>query len=141
MAGDPPRPNAHTGARIMAGHLAGKVAVTEAPASPAPDRGFAAFVIMMSALMMLAALGLDGMLPSLPTIAHDLAIRSPNDRQLVVMTYGMSMGVGTIVYGPLMDRYGRKPVLLAGLAAFAAFSAVAAVATTLPMLLVARGLQ
>jgi MFS transporter, DHA1 family, multidrug resistance protein len=125
----------------MAGHLAGKDTVTKDTASAAPDRGFAAFVIMMAALMMLGALGLDGMLPGLPTIAHDLAIRSPNDRQLIVMAYGLSMGVGTIVYGPLMDRYGRKPVLLAGLAGFAAFSAVAAVATSLPMLLVARSLQ
>src|SRR5258705_9513608 len=115
--------------------------MTEDTASSPPDRGFAAFVAMMAALMMLGALGLDGMLPSLPIIAHDLGIRSPNDRQLVVMTYGLSMGVGTIVYGPLMDRYGRKLVLLAGLVGFAAFSAVAAVATSLPMLLVARSLQ
>jgi len=53
--------------------------------SSAPDRGFAAFVTMMAALMMLGAVGLDGMLPSLPTIAHDLDIRSPNQRQLVVV--------------------------------------------------------
>jgi len=34
---------------------------------------------MMAALMMLGALGLDGMLPGLPAIVHDLSIRSPND--------------------------------------------------------------
>ena len=72
---------------------------------------------------------------------HDLDIRSPNDSQLVVVVYGLSIGLGTIVYGPLMDRYGRKPVLLAGLAGFALSSALAAVATSLTMLLVARTLQ
>ena len=115
--------------------------MTEDTASSASDRGFAAFVTMMAALMMLGALGLDGMLPSLPAIARDLAIRSPNDRQLVVVVYGLSMGLGTIVYGPLMDHYGRKPLLLAGLAGFAASTALAAFATSLPMLLVARSLQ
>jgi MFS transporter, DHA1 family, multidrug resistance protein len=115
--------------------------MTENIASSSQDRGFVAFVAMMAALMMLGALGLDGLLPSLPTIAHDLDIRSPNDSQLVVVVYGLSIGLGTIVYGPLMDRYGRKPVLLAGLAGFAISSALAAVATSLPILLVARTLQ
>jgi DHA1 family bicyclomycin/chloramphenicol resistance-like MFS transporter len=91
--------------------------------------------------MMLGALGLDGMLPGLPTIARDLDIRSPNDRQLVVAVYGLSIGLGTIVYGPLMDRYGRKPVLLAGLIGFALTSALAAVATSLTVLIAARVLQ
>jgi DHA1 family bicyclomycin/chloramphenicol resistance-like MFS transporter len=109
--------------------------------SSGPDRGFAAFVTMMAALMMLGALGLDGMLPSLPTIARDLDIRSPNDRQLVVAVYGLSIGLGTVVYGPLMDRYGRKPVLLAGLVGFALTSALAAVATSLNVLIAARALQ
>jgi DHA1 family bicyclomycin/chloramphenicol resistance-like MFS transporter len=115
--------------------------VTDDDASSTSDRGFAAFVTMMAALMMLGALGLDGMLPGLANIARDLEIASPNDRQLVVVVYGVSIGLGTIVYGPLMDRYGRKPVLLAGLAGFALSSALAAIATSLTMLLVARGLQ
>ena len=115
--------------------------MTENTTSSPPDRGFAAFVAMMAALMMLGALGLDGMLPGLPNIVHDLGIRSANDGQLVVLVYGLSMGLGTIVYGPLMDRYGRKPVLLAGLAGFALSNALAAVAPSLTMLLVARSLQ
>ncbi len=106
-----------------------------------PDRGFAAFVAMMAALMMLGALGLDGMLPGLPTIARDLDISSPNGSQMVVAFYGLSIGLGTIVYGPLMDRYGRRPFLLAGLAGFALSSALAAAATSLTMLLAARILQ
>ena len=115
--------------------------MTENTASSPPDRGLVAFVAMIAALMMLGALGLDGMLPSLPTIVHDLDIRSPNDSQLVVVVYGLSIGLGTIVYGSLMDRYGRKPVLLAGLAGFALSSALAAAATSLTTLLVARTLQ
>ena len=115
--------------------------MTELAVSSAPDRGFAAFVAMMAALMMLGALGLDGMLAGLPSIAHDLDIRSPNGRQLVVVVYGLSIGLGTIFYGPLMDRYGRKPVLLVGLAGFALASALAALATSLTILLLARALQ
>ncbi len=115
--------------------------MTENIASPPPDRGFTAFVGMMAALMMLGALGLDGMLPSLPTIVRDLGISSANTGQLVVVVYGLSIGLGTLVYGPLMDRYGRKPVLLFGLAGFALSSALAATATSLTILLVARALQ
>ena len=58
--------------------------MTENTASSPPGRDFTAFVAMMAALMILGALGLDGMLPSLPTIVHDLDIHSPNDGQLVV---------------------------------------------------------
>lgn len=115
--------------------------MTKSAASARPDRGFASFVAMMAALMMLGALGLDGMLPSLPAIAHDLAISSPNGSQLVVVVYGLSIGLGTIIYGPLMDRFGRKPVLLVGLAGFVLSSALVAVATSLAVLLVARALQ
>jgi MFS family permease len=115
--------------------------MTENTAPSPPDRGFAAFVALMAGLMMLGALGLDGMLPSLPIIVRDLDIRSPNDSQLVLVVYGLSIGLGTIVYGPLMDRYGRKPVLLAGLVGFVLSSALAAVATSLTMLLVARAIQ
>jgi DHA1 family bicyclomycin/chloramphenicol resistance-like MFS transporter len=115
--------------------------MTENIASSPSDRGFAVFVAMMSALMMLGSLGLDGMLPGLPAIVHDLGISSANDGQLVVAAYGLSMGLGTIVYGPLMDRYGRKPVLLAGLVGFALSSALAAAATSLTLMLVARIFQ
>jgi DHA1 family bicyclomycin/chloramphenicol resistance-like MFS transporter len=115
--------------------------MTENTAPSPPDRGFAAFVALMAALMMLGALGLDGMLPSLPIIVRDLDIRSPNDSQLVVVVYGLSIGLGTIVCGPLMDRYGRKPVLLASLVGFVLSRALAAVATSLTMLLVARAIQ
>jgi uncharacterized protein YbjT (DUF2867 family) len=54
--------------------------MTENTAPSPPDRGFAAFVALTAAaLMMLGALGLDGMLPSLPIIVRDLDIRSPNE--------------------------------------------------------------
>ena len=109
--------------------------------APHPGMSFMQFVIMMALLMAIGAMGLDGMLPSLPVIAHDLRIETPNARQLVVTVYGLSMGVAQIIYGPLMDRYGRKPVLLVGLAGFAVFSVFSAVATSLPILILARCLQ
>jgi len=111
------------------------------PAASGPAPKFAAFIGMMASLMALAMLGLDIMLPGLPSIARDLAIETPNVRQLVITVYALSIGGAQIIYGPLMDRYGRKPVLLAGLAGYAVFSVTAAMATTLPMLLVARALQ
>ncbi|WP_277980914.1 multidrug effflux MFS transporter [Sphingomonas phyllosphaerae] len=99
------------------------------------------FVAFIAALMGVNALGVDLMLPALADIGHDLAVSAANHRQWIVTVYMMGFGLGQLLYGPLADRYGRRPVLIVTLAGFVAASVFAASAATFPALLGARLLQ
>ena len=99
------------------------------------------FVAFVAAVMAVNALGVDLMLPSLPTIGHELAVVTANARQWIVTAYILGFGLGQLVYGPLADRYGRKPVLLSTLAGFMLATLFAAGSATYPALLGARVLQ
>jgi DHA1 family bicyclomycin/chloramphenicol resistance-like MFS transporter len=99
------------------------------------------FVALVAAIMAVNALGIDLMLPALPQIGHDLGVASANSRQWIVTAYMAGFGVGQLVYGPLADRFGRKPILLLTLLGFIAASVVAAHALTFTLLLAARVLQ
>jgi DHA1 family bicyclomycin/chloramphenicol resistance-like MFS transporter len=101
----------------------------------------AEFVTIIALMMALSALAIDAMLPALPAISDHFALAGANDRQLVVTAYLVGFALGQPIHGPLSDRYGRKPVLMAGLVLFAAGAALAAVADSFDMLLLARTLQ
>ena len=78
--------------------------------------GFPEFVALIAMMMALNALAIDAMLPALPAIGEALGVVSENSRQWVITAYLLGFGVTQIIYGPLADRYGRKPVLMVGLA-------------------------
>ncbi len=100
--------------------------------------GFPEFVCLIAAMMALNALAIDSMLPALPAIGEALGVASENSRQWVITSYLLGFGVAQLVYGPLTDRYGRKPILLLGLGLYIAFSAAAALAPTFETLILAR---
>lgn len=87
------------------------------------------------------ALGVDLMLPALPEIGTELRAPSDNARQWVVTAYVFGFGLGQLVYGPLADRYGRRPVILLSLMGFVGASVFAAAAETFPALVAGRVLQ
>ena len=99
------------------------------------------FVAMMAMLMALQALAIDGMLPALGQIAHDLNVTDPNRRQLVVGVFLLSAGVGALLPGTLADRFGRRPVVLVSLGLYIAFSLACAMARDFDTLLILRALQ
>jgi MFS transporter, DHA1 family, multidrug resistance protein len=112
-----------------------------AESSPHPGLGFVAFVLMIAALQAMAALGVDAMLPNLPAISDTYHLTRDNARQLVITAYLIGFGLPQIVYGPLADRFGRKPVLLVGCCIYVAFSALAAFSPSFELLIAARILQ
>ena len=107
----------------------------------APGMAFAHFVSLIAALMAVNALAIDSMLPALPNIAGSLGIAPGNGQQWIVTAYLLGFGSAQIVYGTLADRFGRKPVLLVGLAIYAVMSLVAAFSASMEMLIVARVIQ
>lgn len=106
------------------------------PAAKGP--GFPEFVCMIALMMALNALAIDSMLPALPDIGNALGVTNENSRQWVITAYLLGFGAMQIVYGPLADRLGRKPVLMAGVGIYVVFSLVAVFATTFDMLILAR---
>ncbi len=106
-----------------------------------PGMPFIEFVIMIAALMALNALAMDVMLPALPEIGHALNIVHENDRQQVLVAYLVGFGGAQLFYGPITDAFGRRTVLLGGLALYAAASVVSLMSQTLDQLLLARVLQ
>jgi DHA1 family bicyclomycin/chloramphenicol resistance-like MFS transporter len=109
--------------------------------NPHPGLGFSEFVIIIAFLMALNALAIDIMLPALPQIGEGLSVVHPNDAQLVIIAYLLGFGPGQLLYGPLSDRYGRKPVLLAGLGLYSVASVLATITTSFEAMLLARMLQ
>ena len=108
---------------------------------PHAGMGFRQFVAMVAAMMAVNALAIDGMLPALPAIGKALGIVNDNERQWIVTAYMLGFGSSQLIYGTLADRFGRKPVLLTGLAIYVVFSLMAAASTSFEMLLTARVLQ
>lgn len=99
------------------------------------------FVAFIAAVMAVNALGVDLMLPALADIGHDLAVGDANHRQWIITVYMVGFGAGQLIYGPLADRFGRRPILVGTLLGFVAASVFAATAATFPALLGARLLQ
>ena len=96
---------------------------------------------MMAMLFASVALSIDGMLPALPEIAATLTPDLPNLAQLVVTSFVLGLGLGTLVTGPLSDAVGRKPVLIGCGVVYAVGAGLSFLAPSLPMLLAARVLM
>jgi DHA1 family bicyclomycin/chloramphenicol resistance-like MFS transporter len=95
-------------------------------------------VVLLAALMSINALAIDAMIPALPAIGESLGVSAENERQLIVSFYFLGFGTTQLVYGPLSDRYGRKPVLVTSLLLYIGFGLACAVATSFTLLLAAR---
>jgi DHA1 family bicyclomycin/chloramphenicol resistance-like MFS transporter len=102
--------------------------------------GTFALTALLAALTAIGPLSTDMYLPSLPDIAQRLDA-STAQAQLTISAYLVGFAVGQLVYGPVSDRRGRKPVLLAALAIYCAASLVCMLSVSIEMLIAARALQ
>ncbi len=99
------------------------------------------FIALMAMLFSTIAFSIDAMLPALPEFAAAFSPEAPNRAQLVVTSFVLGMGLGTLFTGPLSDRFGRKPVILTGTGLYMISALIAARAETLEALLAARFVQ
>jgi DHA1 family bicyclomycin/chloramphenicol resistance-like MFS transporter len=102
--------------------------------------GTFALTALLAALSAIGPLTTDMYLPSLPDIARQLDA-STAQVQLTISAYLIGFAVGQIFYGPVSDRHGRKPVLVAAIALYCVASLACALSTSIEMLIVARAFQ
>lgn len=96
--------------------------------------------VILGALTAMGPLAIDMYLPALPEIARDLET-SPGAVQVSLAVYFIGIAVGQAFYGPLSDRWGRKPALYFGLSLFLLSSAGCALAGDVRALVAFRFLQ
>ncbi|HTM75817.1 MAG TPA: multidrug effflux MFS transporter [Pseudolabrys sp.] len=102
--------------------------------------GTFALTALLAGLSAVGPLTTDMYLPSLPDIARQLGASSAQV-QLTISAYLIGFAAGQIIYGPVSDRHGRKPVLIAAVALYCAASLACALSTSIEMLIVARAFQ
>src|SRR5205807_8714384 len=71
-------------------------------------------------------------------IGRSLHVAHENDQQLVVIAYFLGFASTQLFWGPLADRFGRKPILATGVSLYGAFALLCAVAGSFPLLIAGR---
>jgi len=94
--------------------------------------------VMLAGLMALNAFAIDAMVPALPAIGPAAWIASENHRQLVIVAYFVGFASTQLFWGPLADRFGRKPVLGIGIALYILFALLCGFASSFVLLIAGR---
>jgi DHA1 family bicyclomycin/chloramphenicol resistance-like MFS transporter len=107
---------------------------------PIPAYAHAPILLLIIGFLMLQPLSTDLYLASLPSLATVFAVPA-STVQLTLSLFVAGFGGAQLIIGPLSDRYGRRPVLLAGLSLYVIASLLCAAAPGIQLLIVARFLQ
>ena len=102
--------------------------------------GTFALTALLAGLSAVGPLSTDMYLPSMPDIANDLQA-STAQVGLTISSYLIGFAAGQILYGPVSDRHGRKPVLLGALVLYCVASMACALSTSIHLLIICRALQ
>ena len=103
--------------------------------------GMTEFVAMCASFAAVAAMSIDILLPALPAIGQAFGVKDENTRQLVILIFAVTFATAQLFYGPLSDRFGRKPMLAIGLCLYLAGSVAAMFTTEFSWLLGMRVMQ
>ena len=131
------QPTKHGPALITSGRMS-PVSTAATRSAPAVPHALAAFTLAL--LLGLQPVTTDLYLPALPSLTRELGAGMAN-AQLTMSLLMLSFGLAQMVWGPVADRFGRRPVLLGGLALLTAASVGSALAGSIEVLIVWRALQ
>jgi MFS transporter, DHA1 family, multidrug resistance protein len=98
------------------------------------------FTILLGLLSSVPTFGIDMVLPTLPAISGELGVPL-TEVGLAMTAYLIGLGATLLVYGPISDRFGRKPIIVFGCALLIIASFGCIFAHSLPQLLIFRSLQ
>jgi len=115
---------------IFAPHVEAR---SSAKAQPVP-------IWLLALITFSGTLAMHIFVPALPTAAADLQA-AVSELQLTVSFYIFGLAIGQLIYGPLSDRYGRRPVLMAGLVLYVIGGLAALFSPNVHALIVARLFQ
>ena len=94
-------------------------------------------VFILGLLAMLMPLSIDMYLPALPVIAQQFGVPA-GSAQMTLSTYILGFALGQLLYGPMADSIGRKPVILGGTLIFAAAASACALTQSIDQLITLR---
>ena len=98
------------------------------------------FIALVALLMSVNAMAIDIVIPALLLIGDLYGVAQENDRQWLITAYLFPFGVGQLLFGTLSDVFGRKRVILGGLALYASASFLTPLAPNFAALLILRAL-
>ncbi len=107
---------------------------------PATVRSGPLFALALASISLIGPLAVHLFMPVIPAVKAALGL-SDALAQLTFSIALFTMAFATLVYGSLSDRYGRRPVLLSGLALFLIGSAISAAADSIAVLVLGRFVQ
>ena len=115
--------------------LASNATATQLPAMPA-----ASVVLILSLLLGLQPITTDLYLPALPALTASFGAPM-GQAQLTLTALLLAFGLSQLVWGPLSDRFGRRPILLIGMSAYGLAAVASALAPSMALLIVCRSVQ
>lgn len=101
---------------------------------------YAEFVTLCALLMASTALAIDIVLPAMLIVGTELGAGTENAAQWMITAYLVPYAFGQLLLGPLADHFGRKPVILIGIAVYTVASVLSIYASSFGMLLALRGI-
>ena len=99
------------------------------------------FILLMACLMSIVALSIDTILPALKPIGLSIGTVNQNENQLLITMIFLGLGLGQLIFGPISDSFGRKPVVYIGFAVFMLASFLCIAAPNIEIMVVGRILQ
>ncbi|NRR92979.1 multidrug effflux MFS transporter [Winogradskyella undariae] len=99
------------------------------------------FVTLMAALMAMVAIAIDAVLPALPEMGRYLNSTGDTENQKLITTIFLGIGFGQLLFGPLSDSFGRKPMVYFGFGIFIIASIICMTTDSFEMMLFGRFLQ
>jgi len=99
------------------------------------------FILLMACLMSIVALSIDTILPALNPIGLSVGTVNQNENQLLITMIFLGLGLGQLIFGPISDSFGRKPVVYIGFTVFMLASFLCIAATNIEIMVIGRILQ